>query len=83
MAFTILSFITAFLFILNFIFMQLYRFEHLGKVCAGDYNTSDDFEGYLPKKGLFIRIMIDIIYGMIGLTILSIICFALTISYKK
>ena len=83
MAFTILGFITAFLFILNFIFMQLYRFEHLGKVCAGDYNASGDQAGYLPTKGLFIHLMIDIIYGMLGLIVLSIICLSLTFKYKQ
>ena len=85
-AFQILGFITAFLFILNFILMQLYRFEHLGRVCAGDYLTEDakwDTPGYLLYKGYFISVMVMVIYGMVGLMLLSVLLLALTLRYSK
>ena len=89
LAFSILGFITVFLFIFNFILMQLFRFTHAGKVCAGEF-LADDMdlddipEPYMPAKGNFIFIMIMVIYGMVGLFLLSVFCLVLlSLSLKK
>ena len=66
--------------------MQLYRFEHLGRVCAGDYLSEDtkwDTPGYLLYKGYFISVMVFVIYGMVGLMLLSVLLLALTLRYSK
>ena len=67
--------------------MQLYRFEKLGRVCAGDFLPKEtkwkDTEGYLLYKGYFITVMICIIYGMLGLMLLSVLLLALTLRYSK
>ena len=68
--------------------MQLYRFEHMGKVCAGDYLYQDKFNqgddsDYLVIKGQFIYVMILIIYGMIGFVVFSVVIIALTLKYQN
>ena len=74
--------------------MQLYRFTHDGRVCAGDYlddqgkgifamAKESENEHYLIIQGYFILIMIIVYYSMIGLSILSIIVVALTLKYQK
>ena len=65
--------------------MQVYRFEHMGRVCSGDYleNQWAAEEPFLIFKGYFILVMICIIYGMIGLVMLSVLMLALTLKYSK
>lgn len=65
--------------------MQVYRFEHMGRVCSGDYldNKWAADEPYLVLKGYFILVMICIIYGMIVLVILSVLMLVLTLKYSK
>ena len=91
--FQVLGFITAFLFLLNFILMQLYRFTHYGKVCSGDYLEGSEEENsnysmasanqdYLIMQGYFIKIMIIIHYSMFALITLTILFVAATLKYK-
>ena len=84
-AFSILGFITAFLFLLNFILMQLWRFEHLGRVCSGDFLLPGEAaeSPYMPMKGYFIRTIIFVIYGMFMLVFISILCLAATLKYQR
>ena len=85
-AFQILGFITAFLFLFNFIMMQLYRFTHNGRVCSGDYKGDDrDFTNreYLVEYGFFIYVLIWCYYSMIALLTISVSCFALTLKYHR
>ena len=68
--------------------MQLYRFGHMGKVCAGDYLYQEKWnesvnEDYLVIKGQFIYVMILIIYGMMGFVVFSVIIIALTLKYQN
>ena len=68
---------------LNFILMQLWRFEHEGRVCSGDFLTEDIKwnapEPYMPVKGFFIMTIIKVIYGMIGLIFISVCLLAATL----
>ena len=91
-AFSIMGFVSAFMYIFNFILMNLWRFEHEGKVCSGDYLEENDRKeyakmdgenGYMIKKGFFIYVIICVIYGMIGLVICSISLIACTFKYQK
>ena len=68
----------------NFMLMQLFRFEKVGRVCAGDFLGEERWnapEPYMPYKGNFILIIILIIYGMAGLFCLSIFCLAVTLKF--
>ena len=84
---SILGFITAFLFILNFILMQLWRFEHAGRMCSGDLLTPADYwdapAPYMPRKGFFIQLIIFIIYGMIVTVGVSVLAIAGTLKYQQ
>ena len=86
-AFSILGFVTAYLFVLNFILMQLYIFTHDGIVCSGsnlppsERKEKLDDKTYLVGKGFFLYIMVMITYGMIALAALSVLCLACTFKY--
>ena len=84
--FQVLGFITAFLFVFNFIMMQLYRFTHAGRVCSGDflYNPDRDAkENYLIEAGYFINVLIWTYYSMIAVILLSVSCVAFSTSVRK
>lgn len=49
-AFSIMGFISAFMYLFNFILMNLWRFEHEGKVCSGDFLSEDDKNRYLSMQ---------------------------------
>ena len=61
--------------IILFIMMQLWRWEHSGRVCSGDYLdrdiTEEDREKYLIVEGKFIKWVLLIIYIIIGLGFLT------------
>ena len=62
--------------IILFVMMQLWRWEHSGRVCSGDYlegaPTEADEQIYLIAEGNFIKwvlIIIYIIFGMSAITV--------------
>ena len=67
--------------------MQLWRFEHEGQVCSGDFLPEDQKWSaqapYMVSKGYFIKTIIYVIYGMVGLVILSVILIAITLKHQK
>jgi len=71
--------------------MQLFRLDHAGKVCAGDYLSAEDKqdkikveeEGYLLNEGLFLYIIIVSVYTLIGMSCLSACTVAICLSAKK
>ena len=69
--------------------MQLYRFEHMGRVCSGEFrptaldSDSPEFKNYEIEKGRFIYVLIMVIYGMIALMVLSIVCLAFSLKYQR
>ena len=62
--------------IILFVMMQLWRWEHSGRVCSGDYLdrevTEEDKDIYLIVEGKFIKWVLIIIYSVIGLGFLTI-----------
>ena len=64
--------------IILFIFMQIWRWSHAGKVCSGDleeFNEADK-DRYLVFEGKFIRSILITIYSILGLSFLSILVVA-------
>ena len=61
--------------IILFVMMQLWRWEHSGRVCAGDYLdrdiTEEDKDTYLIVEGKFIKWVLLIIYIIIGMGFLT------------
>ena len=60
--------------IVLFILMQVWRWSHSGKVCSGDYLSSDDEDAediYLITEGKFIKAMLITIYSIFGVSFLS------------
>ena len=60
--------------IILFVMMQLWRWEHSGRVCAGDYLetvTEDDKREYLIVEGKFIKWVLYIVYIIFGLAALT------------
>ena len=56
--------------IILFVLMQLWRWQHSGRVCSGDYLTDitdEDKESYLITEGKFIKVVLYITYIFIGL----------------
>ena len=56
--------------IILFVMMQLWRWQHSGRVCSGDYLeevTEDDKETYLITEGKFIKWILYIVYVLLGL----------------
>ena len=67
--------------IILFVMMQLWRWEHSGRVCSGDYLTQDPTEAeknmYLIQEGKFIQwvlILVYIAFGVASLTICIVAC---------
>ena len=77
------------LILIMFIFMNIWRWDHPGKVCAGDYltaaerNTNYNKELYLITEGKFLKIILLIIYSILGLGCYSICFIAIFLSQKK
>ena len=90
LVFSLMGFVTAFLFLLNFILMMLWRYGWEGNVCSGDFLSAEERKAelanpsrkYLLVKGNFIRYLIRTIWGMFGIVTLSILCIALTLTYR-
>ena len=60
--------------IILFVMMQLWRWEHSGRVCSGDYLdqiTEEDRSRYLVVEGLFIKWVLYIVYIIFGLAALT------------
>lgn len=57
--------------IILFVMMQLWRWEHSGRVCSGDYlerpATEEDKETYLILEGKFLKWVLIIVYAIFGL----------------
>ena len=64
--------------IILFIFMQIWRWSHAGKVCSGDFGYDDaDKDKYLIFEGKFIKAMLITIYSILGLSFFSIMIVAI------
>ena len=60
--------------IILFVMMQLWRWEHSGRVCSGDYLdeiTDADKDTYLIVEGRFIKWVLYIVYAIFGLAALT------------
>ena len=71
--------------IVLFILMQVWRWSHAGRVCAGDFlddKDSADTNVYLIFEGRFIKIMLIIVYSVLGMSCLSIMIVSICI-YKR
>ena len=71
--------------IVLFILMQVWRWSHAGRVCAGDFldNKDDaDREVYLIFEGKFIKVMLIIVYSVLGMSCVSILIVSICI-YKR
>ena len=66
--------------IILFTMMQLWRWEHSGRVCAGDFLsevTEADKKIYLLEEGLFINLVLVatyIIFGLAAFTVCILTC---------
>jgi len=67
--------------------MQLFRLDHAGRVCSGDYLTSKEKDkkedDYLITEGKFLFIIIMAVYGLMAMSCISICTIALCLSAKK
>jgi len=67
--------------------MQLFRLDHAGMVCSGDYLSKEEKnkkEGdYLIEEGLFLYIIIMAVYGLMAMSCISVCTIALCLSAKK
>ena len=71
--------------IVLFILMQVWRWSHSGRVCSGDFLNdldSADEDVYLVFEGRFIKIMLLIVYSVLGLSLLSIMIVSICI-YRR
>lgn len=77
------------LIVILFIFMNMWRWDHPGRVCAGDFLTpaqKDDpaFKStYLLVEGKFLQIILIIIYSILGLGCYSMCFVTIFLSQKK
>ena len=75
------------LILIMFIFMNIWRWDHPGRVCAGDFllpNERNLFKDeYLITEGKFLKIILLIIYSILGLGCYSICFIAIFLSQKK
>ena len=62
--------------IILFVMMQLWRWEHSGRVCSGDYldyrPTDEDKDLYLITEGKFLAVILYIIYSIIGISLFTV-----------
>lgn len=71
--------------IVLFILMQVWRWSHSGRVCSGDFlddSDSADRDVYLIFEGRFIKIMLIIVYSILGMSCFSIMIVSICI-YKR
>ena len=62
-----------------FVFMNIWRWSHSGRVCSGDFlpdRQSADTSVYLIKEGMFIKIILLGIYLIILLAMFTVCCTA-------
>ena len=84
--FNILALFTVYLFMLNVVLMVLWRYNHDGKVCSGDFltqaekNNKDISKHYLIEKGWFIEVTLKVIFACVLLVCLSIMLVAICFS---
>jgi hypothetical protein len=84
------GFLTAFLFLLNFVLMMLWRFSWEGRVCSGFFLTpeqklielSKPSRNYQIVKGEFILQIIHAVWAMAGIVTFSVLCIAITMTYR-
>ena len=72
-----------------FVFINLWRWNHSGRVCSGDYLTPEQrtepnvTQYYIITEGLFLKWILIILYSIVGLGCYSICFVALFLSQKK
>eukprot|EP00350_Pseudokeronopsis_sp_OXSARD2_P014015 CAMPEP_0170542904 /NCGR_PEP_ID=MMETSP0211-20121228/2192_1 /TAXON_ID=311385 /ORGANISM="Pseudokeronopsis sp., Strain OXSARD2" /LENGTH=194 /DNA_ID=CAMNT_0010846125 /DNA_START=9 /DNA_END=593 /DNA_ORIENTATION=- len=68
---------------------HVYRLNHVGKVCAGDYLSKEDKalesyqDSYLLQRGKFLWILLIIYWVIIGLACLCLCCFCVAAAAAK
>ena len=63
------------LFVMLFVFMNMWRFSHSGKVCSGEYlpdKSVANEDVYLIKEGRFLKIVILLVYTVMALALITI-----------
>ena len=63
------------LFVMLFVFMNMWRFSHSGRVCSGDFyegKRSINEDVYLVKEGMFLKIVILLVYLIMALALIAI-----------
>lgn len=75
------------LILILFMFMNIWRWDHPGKVCAGDYLSDAEKDAakgvYLIAEGKFLKVVLVIIYSILGLGCYSVCFIAIFLSKKK
>lgn len=72
-----------------FILMNLWRWDKPGRVCSGEFLTRGErmdqniAKYYLIEEGLFLKVILIILYSMIGLGCYSVCFAAIFLSQKK
>ena len=62
------------LFVMLFVFMNVWRFSKSGRVCSGDFLdefSDDDYDVYLIAEGRFLKIILLLVYLVITLALLT------------
>ena len=73
--------------IILFVMMQLWRWEHSGRVCSGDYldhkPTQEDYESYLITEGKFIKWVLIIVYSIFAVALCTVCILAGCVAGKS
>ena len=68
------------LLVMLFVFMNVWRWSHPGRVCSGDFleNKSEgDKDVYLIMEGKFLKMILMAIYLVFGLSLFTVCCVSL------
>ena len=67
--------VIVFLGLVWFVFLQIYRWSHSGRVCSGDYIPGNhSLQGYLVVQGQFIFWLIFTVYLLIFMVLCAVGC---------
>ena len=72
--------------IILFVMMQLWRWEHSGRVCSGDFLTEvteADKSIYLISEGKFIQWVLILVYIIFGLAAMTVCILTCCVTTKK
>lgn len=71
-----------------FVFMNIWRWSHYGKVCSGDfldvkYPLPKNYPDYLIMEGRFLKAVLIVVYVIIGLMMSTVAILAVFFAAKK